>query len=188
MMSTEKEAVELARGYGHSLAMAVQGVLEGKMRPVAGPLRAAYAEADIPFQKAPTREQLLAQRQGADAFRRRGIDYLLAVLNRAGKLPDRCPYPVQVWSFGRTLTLIALTGEPVVDYSLRFKNSYGWDSTWVAGYSNELLSYIPSRRVLGEGGYEGTEGMTEYGLPAPYGESVEEVISGKVDELVRRTR
>jgi hypothetical protein len=81
-----------------------------------------------------------------------------------------------------------LTGEPVVDYSLRFKNSYGWGSTWVAGYSNELLSYIPSRRVLGEGGYEGTEGMTEYGLPAPYRESVEEVISGKVDELVRRTR
>jgi len=188
MMSTEKDAVELARDYGRHLAMAVRQVLGGNMKPVSGPLRAAYATTAIPFQKAPTREQLLTQRQGADTFRRRGIDYLLGVLDRAGKLPERYPYPVQVWSFGPTLNLIALTGEPVVDYSLRFKNAYGWDSTWVAGYSNELLSYVPSRRVLREGGYEGTEGMTEYGLPAPYAQSVEDLICRKVDELIRRTR
>ena len=76
----------------------------------------------------------------------------------------------------------------MVDYSLRFKSTYGWDNTWVAGYNNELLSYIPSLRVLKEGGYEGTEGMAEYGLPAPYAYAVEEIIAQKVEDLVEATR
>ena len=84
-----------------------------------------------------------------------------------------------------SLTFIALTGESVVDYCLRFKREYGNDSTWVAGYNNELLSYIPSLRVLREGGYEGVDDMDEYGLPAPYAEELEERIAGKVAELVR---
>ena len=70
------------------------------------------------------------------------------MLDRDGKLPDRYAYPVQVWQFGGGLTFIALAGEPVVDYSLRFKGRYGWDQVWVAGYCNDLPSYIPSLRVL----------------------------------------
>src|SRR5262249_1306844 len=62
---------------------------------------------------------------------------------------------------GDSLTLVALTGEPVIDYSLRFKAQYGWDNTWVAGYNNELLAYIPSLRVLKEGSYEGADAMYE---------------------------
>ena len=57
----------------------------------------------------------------------------------------------------------------------------------MAGYSNDLLSYIPSLRVLREGGYEGGDGMMMYGLPSHYAESVERIIADKVDELIRRT-
>ena len=92
-----------------------------------------------------------------------------------------------MWRFGSGLRFIALTGESVVDYCLRFKKEYGVDDTWVAGYNNELLSYIPSLRVLREGGYEGVEDMDEYGLPAPYSFAVDELIAQKVDELVRAT-
>lgn len=59
----------------------------------------------------------------------------------------------------------------MVDYSLKFKSAYGWNTTWVCGYNNDLLSYVPSWRVLREGGYEGTTGMFEYGLRAPYTDS-----------------
>ena len=72
----------------------------------------------------------------------------------------------------------------MVDYCLR---KYAVDNTWVAGYNNELLSYIPSLRVLREGGYEGIEDMDEYGLPASYSFAVEELIAQKVDELFRAT-
>lgn len=181
-------SVELARSYGQILAAAVDLVLQGEMQPVSGPLKTAFDTVDVPLQKAPTREELQSTLQQADhAFERRGIEYLLAVLDREGKLPTSYPYPVQVWQFGRSLKLIGLTGEPVVDYSLRFKRQYGWEKTWVAGYNNELLAYVPSLRVLKEGSYEGTEGMTEYGLPAPFGEAIEELIAEKVAELVRRT-
>jgi hypothetical protein len=91
-----------------------------------------------------------------------------------------------VWRFGTALNLVALTGEPVVDYALRFKREYGWDGTWVSGYNTDLTAYIPSLRVLKEGGYEGTEGLWEYGIPAPFGWSVEEVIADKVAELMAR--
>ncbi len=97
-------------------------------------------------------------------------------------------YPVQAWSFGPELTFIALTGETVVDYSLKFKAAYGWNNTWVCCYNNDLLSYVPSLRVLKEGGYEGITGMFEYGHRAPYTETVEEQITRAVDKLVTRVR
>ena len=71
---------------------------------------------------------------------------------------------------------------------LQFKGLYGWNDTWVFGYNNDLLSYVPSLRVLKEGGYEGDSGMAEYGHRAPYTETVEEQISKKVNELVNKTR
>jgi hypothetical protein len=45
------------------------------------------------------------------------------------------------------------------------------------------MAYIPSRRVLGEGGYEGGGAMVYYGLPSPWSDEVEKVI---VDEVKRQ--
>ena len=123
-------------------------------------------------------------------MRARHAKLLLGVLEREGKIYDRYPYPVQVWQFGPPalagLTLIALGGETVVDYALRFKGEYGWEDTWVAGYSNDVMGYVPSLRVLKEGGYEGGSAMINYGRPGPLGPGVEEAIAGKVAELVAR--
>jgi hypothetical protein len=181
--------MELASMYGKILAAAVDLTLHEKMESLGGPLRTALGSAELPFEQVPARAELEARLRAARTPKlRREVEYLLGVLNREGKLPERVAYPVQVWRWGAGLTLIALTGEPVVDYSLRFKKQYGWERTWVAGYSNELLAYIPSLRVLKEGGYEGREGVSEYGLPAPFGEAVEEVIARKVEELMRATQ
>ena len=86
---------------------------------------------------------------------------------------------MQVWQFGSALTLIALGGETVVDYALRFKAEYGWEDTWVAGYSNDVMGYVPSLRVLKEGGYEGGGAMVNYGRPGPFAPAVEETIAAK---------
>jgi hypothetical protein len=40
--------------------------------------------------------------------------------------------------------------------------------------------------VLEEGGYEGDDAMINYGRPGPLGDDIEEVIAGKVRELVGR--
>jgi neutral ceramidase len=179
-------SVELAESYGRILGAAVDLVLHGKMKPVAGAIRCAYGVAELPLQQPPTRETLETAARGRDVPRSRHAKHLLARLERDGKLPVSWPYPLQVWRFGTALNLVALTGEPVVDYALRFKRAYGWDNTWVSGYNTDLTAYIPSLRVLKEGGYEGTEGLWEYGIPAPLGWAVEEVIADRVAELFER--
>ena len=181
-----RATVELSKAYGKILSSAVDLVLESKMRPVEGPLRTAFETVDLPFQTAPTREEL--QQRLKDPRLSSHARFLLAVLERDGKLPERYPYPVQVWQFGNDLTWILLGGELVVDYSLRLKKQYGWENVWVSGYSNDVMAYIPSLRVLKEGGYEGGGAMIPYGQPASWRAPVEEIIIEKVDELVTSSR
>ena len=46
----------------------------------------------------------------------------------------------------------------------------------VAGYSNDVMSYIPSKRILEEGGYEAVDSMIYYAQPGPYTDSVEDQV------------
>ena len=178
---------DLSRKRGDLLAAAAEQVLNGKMKPLSGPLRTAFERVDVPFHKVMTREELQKRLDDKLAMYRTTARYLLGILNRDGKLPDRYPYPVQVWQFGTGLKFIALGGEVVADYALRLKGEHGFDDTWVAGYSNDVLGYIPSRRVLQEGGYEGGDAMVLFGRPGHFGAAVEEIIVEKVRDLVEST-
>jgi neutral ceramidase len=68
----------------------------------------------------------------------------------------------------------------VVDFALRLKEEIGSEHTWVAAYTNDVMAYIPSRRVLAEGGYEGGGAMVYYGLPTTWAPDVEETIVREV--------
>ncbi len=182
-----RRSVDLARKYGQIMAAAVEEVLGGNMQPQSGPIKSAFALVDIPFRPPPSREEWETMAKGKPADIQRYARCMLDILDRDGKLPDRYPCPLQVWQFGRGVTWIIMGGEVVVDFSLRFKKQYGWDRVWVAGYSNDVFPYIPSLRVLKEGGYEGRRRHGSYGQPAPFAEPVEEIVAAKVDELVRRT-
>lgn len=177
---------EMPKRHGETIATAVGQVLRRQMRPVSGPLRAAFDYVDIPFATPPTREELRQRLETATGMRARHARLLLGIIEREGKLYDRYPYPVQAWKFGAGLMLIALGGEPVVDYAFRFRAAYGWEDTWVAGYSNDVMGYIPSLRILNEGGYEGGGAMVNYGRPGPLAPAVEQVIAGKVSDIVKR--
>jgi hypothetical protein len=89
------------------------------------------------------------------------------------------PYPILVWRLG-SHEWIFLGGEVVVDYSLRIKRNLGSSHTWVSAYCNDVMAYIPSKRVLKEGGYEGGGAMLYYGLPASWADEVEEAIIAAV--------
>src|SRR5262249_14974987 len=111
---------------------------------------------------------------------------MLQTLDDGGKIDDHYPaYPIQVWRLGDQLVWIALGGEVVVDYDLRLKKELGKGRPlWVMAYANDVMAYMPSLRVLKEGGYEGKDAMVYYGQPAKWGTEVEEKIIRKVHELV----
>jgi hypothetical protein len=95
---------------------------------------------------------------------------------------------VQVVRFGADIVLVALGGETCVDYSLRLKKELaGEAAVWIAGYSNDVMGYIPSRRVREEGGYEAGGAMVYSAThPGPWAPTLEERIVGQVHALNRR--
>jgi len=179
----DAEAVSLAERYGLILAEAVNQVLAGSMGSLSGPLGVAMGEATLDLEPGLPLAELKERVPNLSGMHRREFELFIRQHETAGGPPGSLDYPVHVWRFGAGLTFIALTGETVVDYSLKFKEAYGWNTTWVSGYNNDLLCYVPSLRVLREGGYEGTLGMWEYGHRAPFTETVEERITGLVDRL-----
>ncbi|HWB98802.1 MAG TPA: neutral/alkaline non-lysosomal ceramidase N-terminal domain-containing protein, partial [Bryobacteraceae bacterium] len=128
--------VEHARTYGQDLAKAVAAALSGKLGPVTGPLATRFEHVSIDFATPPTRQELEARLQDKNVYIRKHAQAMLDILNRGEQLRTTYPYPIQVWRFGKDLTLVALGGEVVVDYALRLKRELGAARLWVAGYSN----------------------------------------------------
>jgi len=180
-------ALEFCRQHGRALANAVEAALLGPPRPVGGPLRTAWEEITLEFAEPPSREALEQQAKSKDKYDRAHAEFLLQELDRNGAITTTYPYPVQMVRFGDTVTMVALAGEVVVDYSLRFKRELAGPAVWVAGYSNDVFGYVPSLRVLKEGGYEGGGAMRYTPLPGPFAPSVEQRIVKAVHKLARET-
>jgi hypothetical protein len=169
------------------LAAAVEAALLPQPTPVRGALKVGLEPIELEFVPV-TRNDLLKRLESKDVYEQRGAEALLKEADRLGKVRESYSYPVQVIQFGGDLTLIALAGEVVVDYSLRLKRELGETPLWVAGYSNDVFAYIPTKRVLLEGGYEGVGAMRYTSLPGPFQPTVEEKIVAKVREMVTRLR
>lgn len=180
-----RRTVELAQEYGRRLAGAVADVVSAPMEPLAGPLECHYVEIPLPFARVPERSELEAQAQSADKFLAARARLWLERMDRGEKLPSHYPYPISVWRVGDRWEWYFLGGEVVVDYALRIKAERRGVHTWVAGYSHDVMAYIPSRRVLAEGGYEGGGAMVYYGLLSPWSETCEDDIIQAVHAVGR---
>ena len=93
---------------------------------------------------------------------------------------------MQAIRFSRDLTLLALGGEVVVDYNLRAKREYSGEPLIVAAYSNSVMCYIPTERVLREGGYEAVDNMVYYGQPGPFAPGVETRVFDAVHQVMKK--
>lgn len=176
--------VELAKAHGKELADAVEKVLSGELHMVRAPVRTAYTTVNLPFRPfdpAQYRREIV----GTNKFLQRRARIMLDAYNR-GWTPDHLVYPVQVVRLGHDLTFLALSGEVVVDYSLRAKKEFAGENLFVSGYSSEVMCYIPSLRVLKEGGYEPDESMIYYGFPGPFADGVEDSIFRAIRQVMKK--
>ena len=178
--------MELVNAHGTALADAVDRALKSPA-PVPASLRTAYGTVDLPFADEQTRARWHSQLKIDPIYLERHAAVMKQLIERDGRLPSAQRDPVQVWQLGSPangFTLVALGGEVVVDYALRLAREYPANRMWVAGYSNDVFGYVPSLRVLREGGYEGGDAMIYYARPAPFNERVEELIVAKVHQLI----
>lgn len=181
-----RRKVELCERYGTMLANAVAAVLKSPLSPVQPALQTAFHLLDLPYLEVVDREQLQGLLQDGSAIRARWAARLLKQLDDGAEFETGSPYPLHAWKLGEELLWIGMGAETVVDYAIRFKLQYG-RGTWVMGYADDMLAYIPSRRVWEEGGYEGGSFLYEYGRPAfRWRGDLEERIAAEVDRLVRQ--
>lgn len=175
-----RRSVALANQYGRELAAAVERVLEDPMRSLSSEFTTARAEIPLELKTPATRAELEAEAAKRTGWELRVVQHFLKQLDAGQELAKSYPYPVQVWNLGGQ-SVVALGGEVVVDYAISAKAILGRD-TFVMGYANDVMAYIPSLRVLREGGYEGGKAQWLYGLPADWADNVEESILNAIRE------
>ncbi len=183
-----RRKLELAQQYGRRLADAVSKVLAGKMEPVAAELKTAYVEVPLPLAALPTKAEWQQAAGSKNRYEQARARMFLERMEAGETIPDTYPYGIGVWRLGDRIDWVFLGGEVVVDYALRLKAELDDRRTWVAGYSNDVMAYIPSVRVLEEGGYEGKTAMLYYGLPSAWAPEVEKAIVDAVHSLAAEGR
>ena len=172
--------------HGTTIADEVDRVLAGSRRRLTSPPAGRFRVLDLRLAPPPGRTEWAARAAASDA---RGA-YARAVLerlDRGERLPATVPYPVQTWTFGRELAMVFLGGELVVDYGLRLERELDSARLWVTAYANDVAFYIPSERMIAEGGYEVDGSMVYYGHPAPLASGTEDRIVRAVLEMLPRT-
>jgi neutral ceramidase len=178
-------SVALARQYGKELAAAVDRVLEEKMKPLDANLSMAYSEADLLLTALPSESELSTMANESKVpYYKRWASRMLEKQKRGENAPASYPYPVQVWNLGGQ-PLMALGGELVVEYGIRIRQLFGLN-TFVMGYANDVMGYIPSATILAEGGYEGATSQMVYGMPGPWHASIEETILSEVRKVAEQ--
>lgn len=175
--------LEFAKDHGAAVAREVKRLLQNPPTRLQGPIIAKFRRIELPYSAHRTREEWedRAKRNGPIGYHAR---VHLERLGRNETPPKTLEYPVQTWTFGQDLAMVFLGGEVVVDYSQRLKRELDSHRLWISAYCNDVPCYIPSQRILKEGGYEADESMIYYDRPTRLAPETEDLIIKTVRELV----
>jgi neutral ceramidase len=178
--------IEYAMGHGRALFEAVKSALEGAQTPVTGPLASTYTETTLNLQPAPDRKTLEEQAKSDNAAIKNKAAHLLKTLDKDGKIGTTIQCPLQAIRFGKELLLVGISGETVVEYAQTIKSENLTQFTWVAGYCNYVYAYLPTWRIIREGGYEGGEAIRYTPYSGPFLEDVESRVLTGAREVVKK--
>ena len=172
----EDAGLHFAKQHGASIASEVKKLLSGDLKPIQpGRITTRLREVELPFAPHFSKQEweARAQKAGIVGYHARKN---LARLEHGEKLPATLYYPIVSWAFDRDLSMLFLPGEVVVDYALRLRDEYKNTRLWITAYANYVPCYIPSRRILAEGGYEAEDSLWYYDRPARLSAEVEDLI------------
>lgn len=178
-----RRTIPLARQYGRTLAAAVDRVLEEEMKPLESTMKMAYQEVALNLETPPSVDELTHFCEVASNYQKRWGERLLQEAKDGKNFREEYPFPIQIWTLGDQ-PIFTLGGELLIGYTIRLKEIFGYDS-FVMGYTNDVMSYIPTARVLHEGGYEGASAQMVYGLPSKWAYDIESAIINGMVELAQ---
>ena len=169
------DRVEVAHAQGQHIADETSRLLQSRLTLLDAEPTVRHETIELPLEELPRRDHWLelGEREDAIGYHAR---VQLARLDRGEKLQTKIEYPIRTWAFGDRLAMVFLPGEVVVDYALRLKRELDGRRLWINAYSNGAPCYIPSERVLKEGGYEGGGAMVYYDVPTRFRSGLEEKI------------
>jgi len=181
--------IDYSAEHGRQFADSVGRVLgnrpqenETQLKPLNSQMTCQLSHIDLPFGPLPDRDEWKSQSEQS------GVNGMLArrmlkKLDSDEDIPTALTeYPVQTWQFGDDLAMVFLAGEVVVDYAIRMGEMFDADRLWVNAYCNDVPCYIPSKRILREGGYEAERSLKYYGQPTRLSPEIEDRICWTVQK------
>ena len=183
---------ERAKAAGEKLAMVVLTHLEaGRMVPLGGRLACSLVTGQISYGERWSREEIerLAYPEPTKSGRR--STWLTWTARQSLALPDYSQsfrYDVQVWKLGSRLMVFGMEGEICSPWGPVLRAMATTELAMVIGYANGTSSYIPDKRIVREGGYEGLTSQHAYFLPAPFTENIDYEIKQIVTQAINAVK
>ena len=175
--------LRVAKEHGEAIGVEVKRLLGNRMRKLATSPTVSGKTVQLPLSE-PSRRAQWEEMKSRGSFNGQLASSMLARLEAGEQIPAHVSYPVTSWKFGRDLAMVFLPGEVVVDYAVRLNRELAWSRLWLTAWANDMPGYIPSRRVLAEGGYEADFSQVYYDQPGRYKPEVEEILVSAVREVV----
>lgn len=99
-----------------------------------------------------------------------------------GTVKTAIPHYIVVWQLDKQTHLVAMEGEVSTEYALKIKERFGTGRTLALGYTNGVFCYIPTRKMIAEGGYEASCNFF-FKMRGPFLPEIEDVIMEEVESL-----
>lgn len=166
---------------GEKLANEVMSIINGPMQRVSGPLSYYLdtVEVEVPIR---SKEEILAFIHDAKInentmLRERNQTWGQIMLDYLDKGMKLFPMPVYVHTLNvGNWKLVGFSRETTTPYGLQVKQMWPGQMVSVAGYTNDVSSYLPTRLHIEKKNYEGMDSFYWSGMPNPYPLDVEEKI------------
>jgi neutral ceramidase len=183
---------ERAKTAGEKLAKAVLNHLEtGQMIPLDGQLACSLATGRISYGRQWSQEEL--ERLAYPKPKKNGQKHSWQTWTARQylALPDHSEsfrYDVQIWKLGNRLMIFGMEGEMCSPWGPTLRAMAPTEQAMVIGYANGTSSYIPDKRIVREGGYEGLTSQHAYFLPAPFTENIDSEIRRIVTRAINAVK
>jgi len=170
---------------GKKLAASALQVLAQEMTPLQGGL-SFYLDTLQVAASPMTRDQVLAFRQQnnnepGNVDKEKNVRWADLMLKRydTGTMPKTMPIYLQTLNIGNW-KLVGLSREVVTEYSLAIKGIWPDKLVSVAGYCNDVASYLPVERHIRTRTYEGINSSLWYGQPSPFPTNILDLVVERV--------